>query len=521
MVRKALILLAAVSLSGLSSPVGAHVERPTKFPPGLGSVPTYRTSGPLLLVCKGLKTAKAIEKLPRGLERRNERWHAKCQDHGYRNLQAAIDHVTQQGSRIKILPGIYRELPTAGQVGPDCASLETQRPLSYEDQVRCPHVDNLVSIFGDSASDPDDVCDLPVCHLQIEGTGRSAGDVILEGGFNKLNAIRADRADGIYFRNFTVQNTEFNSLYVLETDGFVFDKMVARWNEEYGFLSFAADHGLYKDCEAYGNGDGGVYPGSSADTDGSRWSIEVTGCRSHHNLLGYSGTAGNDTYVHDNWFYENSTGIVTDSFAAGHPGQPQDGSRFENNFVYSNNQDYYKYWRDGTCKKPHRERGYENGTVCPTFQVPIGTGILIAGGNDNIVQDNWVYDNWRYGMMQFGVPATLRGEEDPAKEFDTSHENSYIGNYMGALFTGPGPRNGLDFWWDGQGTGNCWNENTAAPGRSVTSDPPILPDCDDAPFPGPGVSPKQALIASCAATDPRDPETYDGCDWYEAPPKPS
>ncbi|MGH2710548.1 MAG: right-handed parallel beta-helix repeat-containing protein [Actinomycetota bacterium] len=496
------------------------MERPSEFPPGIGSVPTYRTTGPLLLVCKGKKTARAIDKLRRGLERRNERWHARCQDHGYRNLQAAVDHVTEQGSRIKILPGVYHEKPTSGSPQGACADLEMQRPLSYEEQVACPHVDNLVSIFGDSA-DPDQVCDLPVCHLQIEGTGDDPGDVILDNRFTKLNGIRADRADGIYFRNFTAQNTEFNAIYVLETDGFVIDSMVGRWNEEYGFLSFASDHGLYVDCEAYGNGDGGVYPGSSAETDGTRWSIEVTGCRSHHNLIGYSGTAGNDSYVHGNWFYENSTGITTDSFAAGHPGQPQDGTRFEDNFIYSNNQDYNKNWRDGTCKKPHAERGYDKGVVCPTFQVPIGTGILIAGGNDNIVKDNWIYDNWRYGTMLFGVPATLRGEEDPAKEFDTSHMNSYLGNHMGADFFGPSARNGLDFWWDGQGTGNCWKGNVAAPGRSLTSDPPILPDCDDPPFPGPGVSPRQALIASCAATDPRDPDTYDACEWYTPPSKPS
>ncbi|MGH2691777.1 MAG: right-handed parallel beta-helix repeat-containing protein, partial [Actinomycetota bacterium] len=151
MARKSWIMGAALALAALAIPAAAHVERPTEFPPGLGSVPTYRTTGPLLLVCKGKKTANAIEELPKGLERRNERWHERCQDRGYHNLQAAIDHVVEQGSRIKILPGIYRELPTSGPVGPDCAGLETQRPLSYEEQVRCPHVDNLVTILGDSA----------------------------------------------------------------------------------------------------------------------------------------------------------------------------------------------------------------------------------------------------------------------------------------------------------------------------------------------------------------------------------
>src|SRR5688572_2092153 len=109
MPRRSLITAAALALAALAAPSAAHVERPTQFPPGLGSVPTYRKTGPLLLVCKGKKTARAIDKLPSGLERRNERWHARCKDHGYRNLQAAVDHVVEQGSRIKILPGIYRE----------------------------------------------------------------------------------------------------------------------------------------------------------------------------------------------------------------------------------------------------------------------------------------------------------------------------------------------------------------------------------------------------------------------------
>jgi hypothetical protein len=78
----------------------------------------------------------------------------------------------------------------------------------------------------------------------------------------------------------------------MESDGFVIDTMVGRWNDEYGFLTFAGDHGLYTDCEAYGNGDSGVYPGaaqnvnpSAATTD--RYAIEIRRCRSHDNLLGY------------------------------------------------------------------------------------------------------------------------------------------------------------------------------------------------------------------------------------------
>jgi hypothetical protein len=518
MSSKTWIVVAALVLGVLNAPVSAHVERPSQFPPGLGSVPTYRKSGPLLFVCRGRKTAKAIRKLPRGLERRNERWHAKCQDHGYRNLQAAVDHVVEQGSRIKILPGIYREKPTQAEPTGACADLATQRPISYEQQLQCPHLDNLVSILGDSA-DQDIVCDQPVCHLQIEGTGKEPEDVIVDGGFHKLNAIRADRADGIYFRNFTVQNTEFNSIYVIETDGYAIDRMVGRWNDEYGFLTFASDHGLYTDCEAYGNGDGGLYPGSAADTPDSRWSVEIRNCDTHHNLIGISGTAANDLYVHDNLIHHNTLGGDEDSLFPGHPGMPQDGSEWVDNLFYSNNQDYNKYWEDGTCANIDEARKrYPEGVVCPSLPAPVGTGLLLMGANANTVENNYFYDNWRAGAFQIWIPAELRGEHDPSKQHDTSHDNIYRNNTMGLSPTGEVLPNGVDFYWDIEGSGNCWENNTAAPGKTITSDPPDLPDCS-APkvmYPGPFVS----LYASCATWTKQD-HNPPGCDWTERPPQPS
>lgn len=518
MARRTLILAAAVALAAFPAPADAHVERPTEFPAEPGEVPTYRTTGPSLLVCRGKPTARAIEALPRKLERKNERLHDRCKKNGYRNIQAAVEHVTQQGSRIRVLPGTYREKPwTAAPTG-DCAGLESERPLSYEQQLQCPHVDNLIAIFGDSA-DADRECDLPVCRLQIEGTGNDPSDVIVDGGFHKLNAIRADRADGIYFRNFTVQNTEFNAVYVIETDGFVIDRMVGRWNDEYGFLTFASDHGLYTECEAYGNGDGGLYPGSAADTDGSRFSVEIRNCDAHHNLIGISGTAANRLYVHDNLIHHNSLGGDEDSFFPGHPGMPQDGSVWTNNLIYSNNEDYNKYWEDGTCRNlEEARRRYPEGVVCPALPAPIGTGILILGGNDNAIESNYFFDNWRAGTFQLSIPASLRDEHDPDKQFDTSHFNRYRNNTLGLSPDGVVLPNGLDFYWDREGEGNCWEANLTAPGRSVRSDPASLPTCAD-PSDGSLIS-TWPMFAPCAAWTKDEPNPP-GCDWVERPPKPS
>jgi hypothetical protein len=276
-------------------------------------------------------------------------------------------------------------------------------------------------------------------------------------------------------RNLTVQRFGDHAVYVIETDGFVIDGVVGRWNRRYGFLTFTVDHGLYTGCEAYGNGDSGLYPGSAADLHGEGFAVEITGCRSHHNAVGYSGTSGNSVYVHDNEFFANMTGAVSDSLFPRHPGLPQDFAVFEHNRVHGNNVNYYEFIRDGTCGRPPAESGIEQGTVCPVVQLaPVGTGLILAGRNDNLYAENQVYDNWRFGFMQLWVPAPLRGENDPALFRDTSHHNRYLDNQMGGEH-GEQP-NGLDLWWDEQGDGNCWDRNTS-PAGAVTTDPVELPGC--------------------------------------------
>lgn len=505
------LILASIAVMPIAF---AHEERPSTFPSGKGSVPRYRTSGPSLVVCKP-DSLDLSSGFSRELRRRNRDLFDRCE---FRHIQAAVDAVKEPRTRILVLPGTYKEQPSLKRPTGSCASLDESEPLTYSEQARCPHNQNLIAVFGDS-KDKGKACDGALCKLQIEGTGAEPTDVILDGGFRKLNVLRADRADGVYMRNFTVQNNLFNGVYVIETDGFVIDDLLGRWSDEYGFLTFASDHGLYKNCEAYGNGDSGIYPGSAAPHFGERFSIEIKKCSSHHNLLGYSGTAGNSVYVHDNEFFENTAGISMDSLFPNHPGLPQGYSVFEHNQVYSNNANYYDYWRDGTCDRPSAERGYKDGVVCPTVGVPVGTGILVAGGNHNTFRENRIYDNWRFGTMQFWIPAWLRGENDPDLLYDTSNGNAYLANDMGLRPDGTVALNGVDFWWDEEGEGNCWEDNLG-PDGGIVSDPAALPACDPPdPF-DEGNTSKQQVLFACSSWNPHnnDPE---GCDWFTTPPEPT
>ena len=288
----------------------------------------------------------------------------------------------------------------------------------------------------------------------MEGLGRKPKDVLIEGDRLKKDVIRADRADGFYLRNMWIEQGAFNDVDVVETNGFKLRQLVTPYGQNYGVLTFASDHGLYEHIEAFGNGDSGIYPGSGPEGHCQRYGIEIRYVNSHHNVLGYSGTAGNGTFTRNSKFHHNNAGISDDSFASGHPGMPQDCSKWDTNAVYSNNENYFTNDRDAYCKNTPFEKRTKT-IVCPQFQVPVGSGFILYGVNDNLISNNNIYDNWRSGVRLFWVPAAIRGENDPAKQMDTSNGNKFIHNQLG-YDDGRRQPNGIDFFWDENGVGNCW-----------------------------------------------------------------
>src|SRR6476661_2476531 len=383
------LLLGASAL--MAGPASAHEERPASFPDGTGERPAFLgLDNPRHRVVCRPESGRAIDKMAAGpLKTRNKELLREC---SFGSIQSAINTIKQRQTSIYVLPGTYTEKKWATQKRSDyCSHLKSDSKdplenvdfigslpdpsgsneaesdpiaLSYYDQRRCAHNLNLIAIFGDQTPRDDSIrCDSVFCGTQVVGTGPSKSSVVIDNRFTKLNGIRADRVGGLYLSNFTVQQAEFNAVYVLETDGFVMDRLIARGDDEYGILAFASDHGLIQRSNTYFNGDSGIYPGSASDVNGDnqefepvRYSVELRNNRSHHNTLGYSGTAGNSVHAHGNRFYDNATGISTDSLFPGHPGLPQDHARWNDNKVYSNNENWYtKYVDKGVCEKPMAE----------------------------------------------------------------------------------------------------------------------------------------------------------------------
>jgi hypothetical protein len=481
----------------------------------------------------------------------------------YHLIQPAVT-ASSNNDRVVIMPGVYTEPESRAKPAFDPRCDKYLGPtkeggtgaLTYAGQWHCPNDQNLIAVLGrrPGRSPPPDppridrhgIPDLGPCircNMQIEGSGVGADDVVIDAGrvasgdggprgSKKDVGIRADRADGFVLRNVTVRHAAEHDIYVLESDGYRLDRFKAFYAGEYGVLTFVEDHGLMENCEAAGNGDSGLYPGSGAKTAAGRdpryyprfrYSQEIRFCDSHHNTGGYSGTDGSATHIDHVNFYDNALGFTTDVFTAGgHPGFPEQGSLIDRNNFYSNNFNPYARGSD----------------VEPSIPAPVGTGLWIAGGNDNVVRDNRFYDNWRRGVMLFAVPdvtvcGPVIGTEvtgcDPSK-VSTSYGNRFYGNRMGVAPGGKARPNGVDFWWDAfpGNTGNCWYENVPAPGRHITSSPASLPNCANGSDPGASVGlgnvANEVELTACfaALSTGRGGYNFDPslCPWFATPPRP-
>jgi parallel beta helix pectate lyase-like protein len=501
------------------------------------SINSAHKKGTVLRPSLGTKklTAKQAAKL-KGL---NRAFFSRCK---FKSIQAAIKK-SHNNDRVVIMPGKYVEDKSRAKPtdDPKCAqykeeSDDGQGAATFKYQVKCPNDQNLIYLQGRALTDkpvpfpprenrrgiPDEGPCVR-CNLQIEGSGAKPEDVVIDlakdkkaklrGPSDPLKevGIRVDRADGTVIKNITAAHAAEHGIYVHETDGYLLSHVKYFYNKEYGGLMFASDHGLTADCEGVGQGDSAVYPGGAPDTGEQtteakpRVNNTVTRCDIHHNTLGYSGTMGNATRVVNNDFYDNGTAITTDSFyAGGHPGYPQDGATFEKNRIYSNNFNSFLPGSD----------------VEPKVPVPVGVGILIAGGNGNEIRGNRIWDNWRRGTMLINVPDSFSDEKKTSTN-SVSHRNRYHNNVMGIAPDGTKLPNGVDFWWDEAPAqeDNCWYQN-----GEVTTDPqgPLMPsDCKNTSA---GVTYPAKFggeLAPCAGSVFGG--TYDAntCPWFRTPDKPS
>ena len=425
-------LLAAVLSAAILVPSAAfgHAERHADSPARPGRVPDQnRTHNVVIDVCKT----------------------GECP---FEHIDSAVKSIPEGNTTptlIRIWPGLYKEEPS--RAVPKGVPDNPDRTFSFEYLRKNPNAENLIAIIGKK-------------NVTLRGMGTQPRDVVIDVEFKKHVGVRGDRADGLILENFSIYHAFDHGVYILDQDGYVIDRIVSGYSRSYAFLMFANDHGLTKNCEAFGAGDAGIYPGGAANTPG-RFSNEVANCKAYHNVLGYSGTQGNYVWVHDNEFYDNGIGLTSDS-ETDHPNYPQENLRLERNRFYNNN------------LNPYSPDSDIEAVVFEGFAaIPIGLGIIILSGNDNVVQNNYFWGHDRYGAWLSSQAGVLLGpiSDPPALPF-LSERNTFIGNRM---YNPNGPRgsqNAVDFAWDGYGLTNCWQGNVRSPeGEAATSNGVMLPPC--------------------------------------------
>jgi hypothetical protein len=626
--RWSIILAAVLCALALPAVAAAHLERPSYWPdprpdtsiaPAAGgAVPKLRSlasavtghgPGKVRVVCQGVGGSTSLRLLIASIDKARKhgysirpsqpklrlgRWEAvrlfwenvalasRCR---YNEIQPAVRD-SGNNDRVVVMPGVYTEPTSRAQPlnDPRCADM-TQldsggaRTPSFRYQATCPNDQNLVYVQGRAVSDTpppspplknrEGIPDLGPClrcNLQIEGSGVTPTDIIIDGAsgydsndpearphtFNKHVVLRADRADGFVVHNLTVRGALEHGLYIEETDGYRVDRVKMFWAADYGNLTFTSDHGLYTDCDGFGAGDAVLYPGGAPETgeqadksfypDAPRFNTTVRDCDMRGSVLAYSGSMGNAVRITHNEIYDNTAGISTDTISAsGHPGFPADSVQIDHNRIYSNNLELFK----------------PDAPVPPRVGIlPVGVGIFWAGHNNGRVFRNWIWDNWRDGAFLLSIPdflVTPEGNVNPGGScqnpaLSTSCGNRFFHNRLGqvppdfrpfpALYgfgnnvgstRGAAP-NGLDFWWDEGGigavTGNCWFDNTGPDGTPASVTGPgagdgndVLPsDCSTSTSSGDSV--KVAYLLSCflAREGQAPPEQ---CDWYTLPPRPA
>jgi len=212
--------------------------------------------------------------------------------------------------------------------------------------------------------------------LVIRGEDRNS--TVIDGEFELSNGFHVV-ADGVAIENITARNFQVNGFYWTGVTGYRGSYITAHNNGDYGIYGFDSVDGLFDHVFASGNRDSGIYIGQCYPCN-----AVVTDSVSIENGLAYSGTnAGGDLYLINSYWADNMGGIAPNSL-------------------------------DSELYPPHREVYIGGNTVinnnngdAPTkglARLAWGEGIVLAGGEGDLVEKNLVVNHDRLGIVTNVLP---------------------------------------------------------------------------------------------------------------------
>lgn len=215
--------------------------------------------------------------------------------------------------------------------------------------------------------------------LVIRGTDRNR--VVLDGQFHLDNGFKVLGANGVAIENMTARRYRSNGFFWTGVDGYRGSYLTSTRTGDYGIYAFDSVNGILDHSYGSGSPDAGFYIGQCEPCNAL-----ITDSEAAYNGLGYSGTnTGTNLVIKSSVWHDNRAGIVPNS---GNEEQlpPEHGTTIVGNLVYDNN-------NDGTPAIDDAKLAEYN-------------GILIAGGNDNLVLRNRVLDHKLAGIAAVPNPDT-------------------------------------------------------------------------------------------------------------------
>jgi hypothetical protein len=273
-------------------------------------------------------------------------------------------------------------------------------------------------------------------YLKLIGDPRRPARVVLDGGGKKQNGIAVNKAAEVTVNGFKARRYRANGFFFTNLNGYTMNHLIAERTGVYGLYAFNTIGGRILNSEAYYVNDGAFYIGQTPPQDRPVQTI-VRNVEGWGSPIGFSATNMRYVTITKSRFYNNAVGIVPNALDS-EKFPPPEKNVIVDNDIFWNNFNFH----EGTLPFT-RPAASSTGSL-----VPVGTGILLLGGRDHLIENNRIYGNFLTGIA--AIDGILLAENPTAVSLD---RNIVRNNAFGL---GGTDTNGRDVTYDGSGTGNCF-----------------------------------------------------------------
>jgi plastocyanin len=320
-------------------------------------------------------------------------------------------------------------------------------------------------------------------HLLIRGLDRNK--VIIDAEFKRPTAINVQGADDVSIENMSARNATLNNFYWTDQHGYYGRYLTSYRSGDYGIFAFAAVDGVFEDSWASGSVDSAIYIGQCKPCNAVIRRVKASGSG-----LGYSGTnAGGNLVIEDSEWFQNFGGGITPNSLITEKNPPQDGIIIRRNYVHDNN---------------NKNAAQDDDLYAAVF----GTGIVVAGGINDIVEDNRVENHDSFGILVTPLPDVSTNDPGTSQVFlpaNNTIRNNTVKNSGIA-----------DIAMSQSDAGNCYSGNTF--GTSLPAAIETAWSCD-LPTTPPGGDPAVAAAELSYVARATSGELSGG-DWKKQPDAP-